>query len=519
MTTPEPPPLRFEVGGAGWKRARRHLAAAGYRLTPSGSVSGRAVFWDTADGRLGRQGLRLLLWEEREAWRLVLVHPSGREEDLARGMGKAPFGPVLDPASWEVPAGRGGLLGAKPLVPLAAAHLRIRSFTLRSPTGRPLRAEVQAPAPREGGGVPSLLQVAAASAEGAASLGHLEVLLRDRAGLKPAEGDLASQLRRGQGPGDPSREARAESPLRPEEPLSAAGRRLLGRQLSRLEANVPWALGDLHPEFVHDARVAARRARTLLRLLGPALGPRRSESLRAELRWAAGLLGEVRDLDVFLAAWDRQAARLPPGLPGPDTLRAVVAGERAGALEALREGLSSRRFHRLLQRIRRLVLSPPPSRPRGAAAERTSEAARRLVRRTGKRALAAAEALGPDPAPEALHRLRILFKRARYAAEFFREVLPQEAEDLIAAAVDLQEALGAHQDAVVAAVRLRRAVEAGRAPEGELLAAGALLQGFWQSAAAARADLGERLGRFRKAYRKLRRSPPPSPETSGTAPP
>ncbi len=514
MTTPEPPVLLFELGRTGWRRARKHLAAAGYQLSPAGPRAGRAVFWDTPDGRLDRRGHRLLLWEDRTSWRLLLVHPSGVEEELLHGPGRAAMGPVLAPSSWESLGERAALLPEKPLVPTGEAYVRRRAFTLLTPSGTVLLAEVQACVPPEKGRAPALLRVGAGTGGGGASLGHLEVLLRDRAGLSLASGDLAHLIlpREGQ---DPAFRAGMEAALRPDEPLGAAGRRLLGRQLFRFEAHLPWALRDLHPEFVHDARVAVRRARTLLRLAGPALGPKRAESLRGELRWAAALLGEVRDLDVFLEVLERYLSALPPGVPVPQTLVERLAEDRRAALAALREGFSGRRLQRLLARLRRLVQSPPPRRRRGASAERAGDAARRIAGRQVRKALKAADSLGPSPSPEALHRLRILFKRARYALEFFREVLPEEAAECIEAAVALQELLGTHQDAVVAVGRLREAAGRSALPPGELLASGVLLQRFWQSADAAREDLKEGLRRFRRAWRALRRRlRSPSPETS-----
>lgn len=516
MTTPEGPALLFELGRTGWSRARRHLAAAGYQLSPVGARAGRAVFWDTPDGRLDRRGHRLLLWEDRTSWRLLLVHPSGVEEELLHGPGRAAMGPVLAPSSWESLGERAALLPEKPLVPTGEAYVRRRAFTLLTPSGTVLLAEVQAWEPPEKGWVPALLKVAAGPGAGEASLGHLEVLLRDRAGLSPAPGDLAHLLLPREGGQDPAFRTGMEAALRPDEPMGAAGRRLLGRQLFRLEAHLPWALRDLHPEFVHDARVAARRARTLLRLAGPALGPKRAESLRGDLRWAAALLGEVRDLDVFLEVLERYARELPPDIPAPRSLMERLAEERRAALAALREGFSGRRLPRLLARLRRLVQSPPPRGRRGAAAEKAGDAARRIAGRQIRRALKAADSLGPSPSPEALHRLRILFKRARYALEFFREVLPEEAGACIEAAVALQEVLGSHQDAVVAVRRLREAAERPSLPPGELVASGVLLQRFWQSAEAARGNLGGGLRRFRRAWRALRRRlRSPSPETLG----
>jgi len=67
--------------------------------------------------------------------------------------------------------------------------------------------------------------------------------------------------------------------------------------------------------------------------------------------------------------------------------------------------------------------------------------------------LAAVRAYGPalpTASFEQLHRLRIEFKRLRYAVEFFREVLGDEAREVIADLKQLQDHLGSLNDANVA---------------------------------------------------------------------
>ncbi len=69
---------------------------------------------------------------------------------------------------------------------------------------------------------------------------------------------------------------------------------------------------------MHQARVAARRLRSTLRIFGDVVDAAPGEELNAELAWYADLLGHVRDRDVLsrrlteLIAnlrWTRFAAR------------------------------------------------------------------------------------------------------------------------------------------------------------------------------------------------------------------
>ena len=54
-------------------------------------------------------------------------------------------------------------------------------------------------------------------------------------------------------------------------------------------------------EAVHQARVGLRRLRSALKLFKPMLKGKKRDVFMAELGWLAGLLGQVRDLDVIMA--------------------------------------------------------------------------------------------------------------------------------------------------------------------------------------------------------------------------
>jgi CHAD domain-containing protein len=247
---------------------------------------------------------------------------------------------------------------------------------------------------------------------------------------------------------------------------SAVRRLLLHDPVVRLDA------GD---EGVHQARVATRRLRSDLRTFRPLLDepdePPTLAPLLEELRWLGGLLGDVRDADV-LGQRLREVVR---DLDDPDEEAAQglldrLAAERAPMLDELHAAFDSDRYVRLVQALVELALDPPPLKRADTPARTTMpELAEipweHLVRRVGR--------LGHDPADEELHRVRILAKRARYAAEAAAVVVPA-AERHAKAIADLQSVLGDHQDAVVAEAWLRRAVAEG-AGGPESFAAGLLV--------------------------------------------
>src|SRR5690606_24887214 len=74
----------------------------------------------------------------------------------------------------------------------------------------------------------------------------------------------------------------------------------------------------------------------------------------------------------------------------------------------------------------------------------------KLVRKPWRRLRRAVNALEDDPPDTALHNVRILAKRCRYAAEAVAPVVGEDAARFAKAMSRIQSVLGDHQDAIVA---------------------------------------------------------------------
>src|SRR5208337_3814895 len=85
-----------------------------------------------------------------------------------------------------------------------------------------------------------------------------------------------------------------------------ACRRIFQGEAWKMRGNLRGAIHDLDPEFVHDLRVATRRARSALRLFSRILDPGEGSAFADDLGWIARLLGATRDLDVFMARLEEQ---------------------------------------------------------------------------------------------------------------------------------------------------------------------------------------------------------------------
>lgn len=187
---------------------------------------------------------------------------------------------------------------------------------------------------------------------------------------------------------------------------------------------------------VHQARVATRRLRSNLQTFGPLL--RGEKGLRRDLRELSGLLGTVRDRDVFLLrlASDTEAAK---------ALRSDWTRRRNTEWAKLAGYLESGEFAHLALELMTWAGAPPVH----DDGERPSLAVLGpLVRQRWVRL--AELARKPDPDPPALHRIRILTKRVRYGAEVLAPVAGKRARTFATKAEQLQDVLGEYRDASIA---------------------------------------------------------------------
>jgi CHAD domain-containing protein len=279
---------------------------------------------------------------------------------------------------------------------------------------------------------------------------------------------------------------------------------VLARLLEIAQANVEGTLDDLDTEFLHDLRVAIRRARSVLRELKRVHDPEALGNLHRELKWAQMLTGPVRDLDVQLLEWDQLVAPLAPERGAElDPLHAILARRRAREFQRLRRGLRGARFRAAMAAWRALAASTPAE----AGAEDRPDAALRIeavagarIRRVYRRMVRDGAQITADSPPEDLHELRKRGKELRYLLELFGSLFPREAvKPMVATLKDLQDVLGRFQDREVQTEMLRAVREELAAePEGPaaLIALGPALEDLLADQRAAREEFAERFARF-----------------------
>jgi len=239
--------------------------------------------------------------------------------------------------------------------------------------------------------------------------------------------------------------------------VTAAVRRAVARILNhdplvRLRAPV----GD-DDTAVHQMRVGCRRLRSDLRTFAPLVDSAWSTAVRDELSWLADQLGAARDAEVLRARL-RDTAGADPLAPLDEEavarIDAALVARHDEALATLDKSLASDRYLSLVD-----TLLAAAQRPQLAdlAAEPATEVLPKLVAKPwrklayGDRGVDGASDLDPAAADERWHAVRIRGKRARYAVEAVAGALGGPAAELGRALARVQELLGEHQDAAVAA--------------------------------------------------------------------
>jgi len=213
-------------------------------------------------------------------------------------------------------------------------------------------------------------------------------------------------------------------------------------------------------EQVHKMRVVARRIRSAARMFKRVLG-KAMRDLVEQLKAFVDALGAVRDEDVFIEFLRGAVRRIKP-VHRP-AIRSLLNERLARrhrlylrALKAMRSagfGGLERRWRRALDAPVAATRRPDARAKRGALTIRDGLAAGEFAaRRLGKLLDKVLHFDRPldNYRPVKLHRLRIHFKRLRYAGEFFESLYGQQLVHLVVEpAKEMQDFLGGAHDVEV----------------------------------------------------------------------
>ncbi|MDQ0393901.1 inorganic triphosphatase YgiF [Labrys monachus] len=228
--------------------------------------------------------------------------------------------------------------------------------------------------------------------------------------------------------------------------------KLLGDCRRHMVANQAAVEAGKAPEGVHQMRVALRRMRTAISILQRQIGSPTLQRLGGEAKWLASALGAVRNWDVLVTDTVPQIEAHCADRAAFDALRQSVEPHRLSGYAALRELFAGQRYNRFLLMLghtieRRVWRNDIASASLTILAETADGFARQALDRLHRRSLKAGSHF-KRLQPVAQHELRLVLKKLRYTAEFFRNVFESEddAQRYLARLAALQQSLGVAND-------------------------------------------------------------------------
>jgi CHAD domain-containing protein len=250
--------------------------------------------------------------------------------------------------------------------------------------------------------------------------------------------------------------------------LEAAGRLLLHQQLLQVILNEHGVRYGKSANYVHDMRVAIRRARAAIQLCRNVIAPKTLAPYDKGFRRIGRALGAVRDLDVALANLRAFRRSQPENQrKGIKLLRSELRNRRKHAHADLIALLDSKKHRKFIEEFTTFCITSVGNEAADNIA--SYEVAPTQVRHTipslilaafeAMRAYESVFAQHERPPLESFHATRIRAKYLRYLLEFSQHLLGNEGERLITQIRELQDHLGELNDAHVEEERLQQWAE------------------------------------------------------------
>ncbi|MCB1880479.1 MAG: CHAD domain-containing protein [Gammaproteobacteria bacterium] len=458
------------------------------------------IYFDSFDWRLYLGGGVLYCKPDGRKKTLIWTKEGGDDaaETLTIGRGMPKFAEDFPPGAMR--DALSGLLEMRALIPQVEVKGRVRIFKVLDPEQKTvLRLSIESHASREPGvaefsELPERIGLLPMRGYAAVLKRAKKILEKDMGLEAVAVGLLPAALTAlGRKPADYS--AKLEFQFAPEDAAGLVARRIHLNLLDTIERNLPGTCANTDSEFLHDLRVAVRRARSALTQIKGVFNPEAVAAFNPRLAWIGQITGPSRDMDVYLLDYDVYRSTLPQRFQADlDPLHGFLLAHRKRAYREMASKLKSKDFQTFLKEWRRFLDNPPESDDTaGSAALPVKQVADKRIRRIYKRVLAEGSAVNDSSPATAFHELRKNCKKLRYLIEFFQSLYPSaQILPLIKALKALLDNLGAFQDTEVQANKLRefahQMVKEGEVPADTLLAMGMLVDGLLQRQQEARKD-------------------------------
>jgi len=235
----------------------------------------------------------------------------------------------------------------------------------------------------------------------------------------------------------------------------------LGEQAKQLAEQLDGARRGDDVEFVHQARVASRRMRAVMRMCGGCFKPKRLARWRKHIRRVTAGLGEARDTDVQIEFLCQTLVGLEEKALYPGIARLLVELERqrerlqAKVIEAADRLQAGGILNEMRAKTKRIL-----SKAKASELDVQSPVAFRQTERhilgSLDKLLPFQDSLAQPEAKQRHHAMRIVAKRLRYTLEISNPVYGGQLNDAVTATKRLQTLLGEIHDCDVWADNLKK---------------------------------------------------------------
>lgn len=446
--------LKLAIDAAGIKRLLQAPALQAIARRAARSQTLESTYFDTPSLELTRAGIALRLRRLGRRWVQTLKTRGSSHAGLhARGEFETPApGGLVDLQVLCALEGVEKLLApfrSAELKPLFTTAFRRTSLDVDLGDGGIAELAFDQGEIRADGRIDPISEVEIELKSGSAS--ELYALARQLLAIEPLRIDNRSKAQRGFAllAPIPSEPVKARAPaLREHAPAQHACATLLASALEQLEANETGVVAAVDPEYLHQARVALRRLRALLRLFRPLLTLGEVDALKPRLRRLGQALGTCRDWDVLCT---ETLPRMRSGMTQPETLEPLaeaVRAQRLAAHAAVRECLAARDYTDLKLAMGMLIAEL--AQPAAGDAPTLIDFAREQLRRAARKVRRCHKAHDAT-CVASLHGLRIEVKKLRYACDVLGSVFGERAlRRYVRHLSALQQLLGDVNDAAVA---------------------------------------------------------------------
>ena len=245
-------------------------------------------------------------------------------------------------------------------------------------------------------------------------------------------------------------------PILPEDTMAEAGRKALHKDFMQFKAYAETLhIADyVDVETIHKMRVAARRMRSIFKLLDEYYKPKATLRYRKHLKQLGRSLGAVRDIDVMLGNLNQYQATVETTAENILSKSAEkLQKQRAKALKKLWRFLSSKDHTKFERRFTKFLLTKGKGAHKIDSTTIAPYQVRHVLPVIVQEHLAnikAYDTVLTDADVDRLHELRIEFKQLRYLITHFQAVLGKSAVTFIDDLTTIQDHLGEINDLVVA---------------------------------------------------------------------